>query len=55
MAAQKRLSNRNYIDLVADGEDERRAAERQPPSVHPLRDYLRSLVAAVRPARSEAD
>lgn len=55
MAAQKRLSNRNYIDLVADEEDERRAAERQPASLHPLRDYLRSLVAAMRPARSETD
>ena len=55
MAAQKRLSNRNYIDLVVDGEDERRAAERQPASVHPLRRYLRSLVAAVRPGRGEAD
>lgn len=55
MAAQKRLSNRNYIDLVADEEDGRRAAERQPAPVHPLRDYLRSLVAAMRPARGEAD
>jgi hypothetical protein len=55
MAAQTRSSNRNYIDLVADEEDERRAAERQPASVHPLRDYLRSLVAAMRPARSETD
>ncbi len=55
MAAQKRLSNRNYIDLVADGEDERNAAERRPESVHSLRDYLRSLVAAMRSPRSEAD
>lgn len=55
MAAQKRLSNRNYIDLVADEEDERRAAARLPASIHPLRDYLRSLVAAMRRARSETD
>jgi hypothetical protein len=55
MAAQKRPSYRNYIDLVADGEDERRAAERQPASILPLRDYLRSLVAVMRSPRSEAD
>ena len=54
MAAQKRSSNRNYIDLVEDGGDERRAAELPPIALRPIRDYLLGLVAAVRSARSEA-
>ena len=54
MSAQKRSISRNYIDLVEHGDDERRAAERQAASAHPIRDYLRGLVAAVRSARSQA-
>ena len=54
MAAQKRSSNRNYIDLVEDGGDEHRAAELQAVPQHPIRDYLLGLVAAVRSPRSEA-
>jgi hypothetical protein len=53
MAAQKRSSNRNYIDLVEDGGDERRPAEWQPIPQHPIRDYLLGLVAAVRSPRGE--
>jgi hypothetical protein len=51
MAAQK---NRNYIDLVEDEGDEHRAAELQVVPLHPIRDYLLGLVAAVRSPRSEA-
>ena len=54
MAAQKRSSNRNSIDLVEDGGDECRAAELQPIPQHPIRDYLLGLVAAVRSARGDA-
>jgi hypothetical protein len=54
MAAQKRLSNRNYIDLVEDGGDERRSAETPPASVRPIKDYLLDLFAAMRSARGEA-
>jgi hypothetical protein len=54
MAAQKRSSNRNYIDLVEDEGDERRAGELPPASIRPIKDYLRGLVAAMRTARREA-
>jgi hypothetical protein len=54
MAAQKRSSNRNYIDLVEDGGNERRGADLAPASVRPIKDYLLSLVAAMRTARNEA-
>lgn len=54
MAAQKRSSSRNYIDLVEDGDDELRVAERQGASAHPIRDYLRGLVAAMRMTRNAA-
>lgn len=54
MAAQKRSSHRNYIDLVEDGGDTRRAAEPPATSVHPIRDYLLGLVAAMRSAGREA-
>ena len=53
MAAQKRSSNRNYIDLVED-EDVRRSVELPPASVRPIKDYLLGLVAAMRTARTEA-
>lgn len=54
MAAQKRSSNKNYIDLVEDEHGERRPAELPPASVRALKDYLLSLVAAMRTARDEA-
>lgn len=54
MAVQKRSSNRNYIDLVEDGRDERRAVEAPPASSRPIKDYLLGLVAAMRSARGEA-
>ncbi len=54
MAAQNRSSNRNYIDLVEDGGDERRSVEVPPATIRPIRDYLLGLVAAMRSARHEA-
>ncbi len=54
MAAQKRSSGKNYIDLVEDGGDERRPVELTPASAQPMRDYLLSLVAAMRAARGDA-
>jgi hypothetical protein len=53
MAAQKRSSSKNYIDLVEDERD-RHPVELQPKSARPIKDYLRGLVAAMRSARSEA-
>ena len=52
IAAQKRSSN--YIDLVEDRGDDCRGAQLAPASVRPIRDYLLSLVAAMRTARNEA-
>ena len=54
MAAQKRSSNRNYIELVQDGGDERHVAELAPASIRSIKDYLLGLVAARRSARNEA-
>lgn len=54
MPAQKRSSHRNYIDLVEDKGDARRAAEPPATSIHPIRDYLLGLVAAMRSAGREA-
>ncbi|HEY0849827.1 MAG TPA: hypothetical protein VGD96_07930 [Bradyrhizobium sp.] len=53
MTAQKRSSNRNYIDLVEDGGDERRSVEMPPASIRPTKDYLLGLVAAMRSARGQ--
>jgi hypothetical protein len=53
MATQKRSSSRNYIDLVEDDSDERRAVEVPPASIRPIKDYLLELVAAIRSARGE--
>jgi hypothetical protein len=53
MAAQKR-SSKNYIDLVDEGGEERRLVVLRPASVHPIREYLLGLVAAVLPPRGEA-
>jgi hypothetical protein len=53
MAAQKRSSNRNYIDLVEHGDGEPHAAELSESS-RPIRDYLLGLVAAMRSPRGDA-
>ena len=54
MAAQKRSLNRNYIDIVEDGSDERRSVVVAPPaSIRPIKNYLLDLVAAIRSARGE--
>jgi len=53
MAAQKRSSNRNYIDLLEDGGDERRSVEMPPTAIRPIKDYLLGLVAAMRSARGQ--
>jgi len=55
MAAQKRESRRNYIDLVDDGDDGQRASAPRTNHGRPVRDYLRGLVAAMREARNEAN
>lgn len=54
MAAQKRSSNRNYIDLLEDGDGGRLTNALPSAPGHPIRDYLLGLVAAMRPSRSEA-
>ena len=53
MALQKRPSNRNYTDLVEDGGDGRRVAEAQA-AIRPIKDYLLSVIAAMRTARGKA-
>ena len=53
MAAQKRSSHRNYIDLVDAEEIAQAVAELQPSSIRPIR-YLLGLVAAMRSDRGEA-
>ncbi len=53
MAARKRSSNRNYIDLVEQGNSEPRAAELSE-SGRPIRDYLLGFVAAMRSPRGDA-
>ena len=54
MAAQKRSAKRNYIDLVEEACDDQRSVQVPPASNRPIKDYLLSLVTAVRSARSEA-
>lgn len=53
MAAQKRSSSKNYIDIVED-DGARPSPELQHASVYPIRQYLLAIVAAMRSARSEA-
>jgi hypothetical protein len=53
MAAQKRSSHRNYIDLVDAEEIAQPVAELQPSAIRPIR-YLLGLVAAMRSVRGEA-
>ena len=52
MLTQKRLSGRNYIDLVED-EHERHSTELPPAAVRAIKDYLLGLIEAVRSARNE--
>jgi hypothetical protein len=52
MHAQKREPTRNYIGLVSDEADMQYAS--QPLSRQPMKDYLRSLLAALREPRSQA-
>lgn len=54
MPAQKREPTRNYIGLVSDEADIQYAAAPQPRSSRPMKDYLRSLFAALFELRSEA-
>jgi hypothetical protein len=53
MAAQKRSSHRNYIDLVDAEEIAQPVAELQTSSIRPIK-YLLGLVAAMRSVRGEA-
>jgi len=50
MAAQKRSSGKNYIDLVAD-EHERQSLEPSATSVRAIKDHLLGLIAALRSTR----
>ena len=52
MAAQKRELKRNYIGLVSDEDDERRATE-MPEASRPMKDYLLGLLAAVLELRGQ--
>jgi hypothetical protein len=52
MPAQKRELKRNYIGLVSDEDDERRAAE-MPEANRPMKEYLRGLLAAVLELRGQ--
>ena len=53
MAAQKRSSHRNYIDLVDAEEIAQPVAELQTSSIRPIR-YLLGLFAAMRSFRNES-
>ena|SRR5437667_6183098 len=52
MPAQKRELKRNYIGLVSDEDDERRATE-MPEASRPMKDYLLGLLAAVLELRGQ--
>lgn len=54
MPAQKREPTRNYIGLVSDEADMQYLAMAQPRSSLPMKDYLRSLLAALLQPRGEA-
>ena len=54
MPAQKREAKRNYIDLVSDENEPHRLVPSQPVPPHPLRDYLRELVAGMLKPRDGA-
>ena len=52
MPTQKRLSGKNYIDLV-ENEHERHALDLPPATVRAVKDYLLRLIEAMRGARNE--
>jgi hypothetical protein len=52
MPAQKRDLKRNYIGLISDEDDERRAAPMRPEARRPTKDYLLGLLAAMLARRS---
>jgi hypothetical protein len=54
MSTQKRKPGRNYIGLVTDDDEERRAVEPTAPSDRRLQDYFLGLMAAVFNRRSDA-
>ena len=54
MPAQKREAKRNYIDLVRDESEQPRLVQGQPVPAHPLKDFLRELVAGMLKARDGA-
>jgi len=54
MPAQKREVKRNYIGLVSDESEQQCAAEAQPESGRPAKDYIGRLVAAMLERRSAA-
>ena len=54
MPAQKRELKRNYIGLVSDEADQQYAAIPQSQSSQPMKNYLRSLLAAMLERRGEA-
>lgn len=51
MTSQKRLSGKNYIDLVEE-DRERHFAEFPPEAVRAIKDYLMALVEAIGLART---
>jgi hypothetical protein len=52
--AQGRETRKNYIELLSDEIDERRAVESLDKSRHLMKNYLRDLVAAVLGRHSDA-
>jgi hypothetical protein len=54
MSAQKREAGKNYIGLLSDEIEERRAAEGQAATDRRMKDYVIGLMAAVFRRRSEA-
>jgi hypothetical protein len=54
MSAQKRQKARNYIGLLSDAIEERRAAEARAGADHRVGHYVLGLMAAVFRRRSEA-
>jgi hypothetical protein len=53
MPAQKRELKRNYIGLVSDEDDDRRATPMQPLAHRPMKDYLLGLLATMLARRSQ--
>jgi hypothetical protein len=47
MPTQKRELKRNYIGLISDEDDDRRATQMQPQASRPMKDYLLGLLATM--------